>query len=298
MSNWVDTYLIRNFSVFSVSLGEKFNVENLSNGYKYTDIKFIYAYEYIKTNSYLWDSTLTLKGEYPIYWFSAPDEGTVIYDSKINVLVFEEGRSEGGVDDSIKSGEWRDMTVIGTMLVAKLDKSNNFEINLDAIDFGVWKNGKYKIIPMVNKFLFSEFDRGYDISVINLNSNRYKCSVSNWRFKGKYQDIEIKNPGRYTHKLKDDCVFSIVSQYATTLDKDKRCSVSCSVDGELRYNTSNFLLAHNQTTIYKDYSKEKIVTFDSSGDIKAYGLRIREYLAEYSQVDDAEITLLFIQEVC
>lgn len=291
---WIDTNLIKNFKVFKVNLGQRFNVETISNGYRYLDIKIIYAYEKVVATSYEWDSTLTLNGNYPEYYFTAKEN--VTNESLINVLIMEGDYVEDIVDDTPKSGQWVTMSVLGRMAVFKLNKSNNFSINLDLdLGMGKWTKGKYSIIPMVSSMKFTEYDRGYDLSLTNLGGNNYKVNLKNWRFKGNYVDTASSSSASQDIYLRDDCIFASCIQAGGA--GAHSVYLKMFVNDNLIYNTRTYEHAQNTYTHYKPYGSRDKITMRGDGSFKYYLYKIRQYLSEYKDVDDYEITCLIVEEL-
>lgn len=293
---WVDTNAIKNFKVFKVNLGESFNVEELSKGYKYKDIQFIYAYEKVDAISYEWDSTLVLNGVYPNYFFTAGIN--VTNNSIINVLIVEGDKNNPSVTEDAKSGEWVTMSVLSKIAIFKLNKGNNYTINLDLdLKKGRWTKGKYSIIPMVSHMEFTEYDRGYDISLTNIGGNKYTSSLENWSFKDwNFVDNFSSDRSLQTIPLRDDCVF--VSCFQQGGADDHSIYLKMWIDNSLIYDVHTY--ASNEGvpyTYYKPYGKQSSISFRCDGDPAYYSYRVRQHLVTYSQVEKYELTCIIVEEV-
>ncbi|MGL5646968.1 MAG: hypothetical protein ACRDDY_03875 [Clostridium sp.] len=290
---WVDTKLIKNFKVFKIRVNESFNVEILSNGYKYSDIKFIYAYESVDAVDYIWDSTLTLNGAYPNYYFSAREN--VTGNSVINVVIFEGDASVTTTDTSPKYGNWVTISAIGKITSFKLNSSNGFTQNLDLLGKGSWTKGKYTIIPMVSRMKFTKRDRGYNLSLENLSGNTYRCRLKSWRFTGKFIETKITSPAYTEIRLRDDCIFAM--SYQKGFAGNHSVYVKLWDDGNLQYDVRSYDVALGYYSKYKRYGVPSTIAYRGDGSLNGYVVYLKEFLSENVFVEDAEVTCLVIEEL-
>lgn len=186
---WVNTTILKYFKLFEINPRQDFNIESMCDNHRFKDLKLIYSYKKVEASNYNWDSKLTLNGTYPNYRFDVNQE--ILNTSIIYVLAYE-GDKERLFEPQQSSNSWRTITTIKRINSFKLTNANNHTIDLDR-DLGgeKWNKEKITLLPLLDTINMTEYDKGYDLTMVNLGGVTYQCNVKSIMYSGKKNNPRI-----------------------------------------------------------------------------------------------------------